>query len=81
MTPPAETKGNDLADALRRLEEQMRKMQDDIDARLDIIAEGLEERRADEEAEAIAAERIRSGAAEHARDGAEVLAELGIHVP
>lgn len=81
MPPPSETKVNDLTDALRRLEEQMRKMQEDIDARLDLIAEGLAERRADEEAETLAAERIRSGAAERTRDGAEVLAELGVHVP
>jgi transcriptional regulator with XRE-family HTH domain len=34
--------------------------------------------RADGEAEAVAAERIRSGAAQRARDGMTVLAELGI---
>jgi hypothetical protein len=53
-------------------------MRDDLDARLDAIAEGLEASRADDEAETLAAERIRSGAVERTRDGAEVLAELGI---
>jgi hypothetical protein len=37
-----------------------------------------ESRRADDEAAAIAAERIRSGAAEDTEDGAEALASLGI---
>jgi hypothetical protein len=32
----------------------------------------------DDEAEALAAERIRSGAAERTQDGAEALGELGI---
>lgn len=38
----------------------------------------LDQGRADDEAAAIAAERIRSGAAEHKEDGAEALAKLGI---
>lgn len=42
------------------------------------LAETLEARGADEEAEALAAERIRSGAAERTQDGAQALAELGI---
>ena len=71
MTP---TQSAELNDRLSRLEEQMRRMQHEFDARLDAI----EERRTDDEAETIAAERIRSGAAERAQDGAEVLAELGI---
>jgi hypothetical protein len=66
---------------LARLEGQMRRMQDDLDGRLDAIAESLEAREADEEAEALAAERIRSGAAERTQDGTEALAELGIHTP
>lgn len=37
-----------------------------------------ESRRADDEAAAVAAERIRSGAAENTEDGAEALASLGI---
>ncbi len=57
-----------------RLEDQLQELQHEFDARLEVI----EERRADDEAEAIATERIRIGAAEHAQDGAEVLAELGI---
>lgn len=39
------------------------------------------ERAADEGAEAIAAERIRSGAADHSEDGAEALERLDIAVP
>lgn len=78
MTP--ETKSTELRDMLTRLEEQMRRMQDDIDARLDAIAEGFEASRADDEVEAVAVERIRSGATDRRRDGAEVLAELGIGI-
>lgn len=40
-----------------------------------------ESRRVDDEAAAIAAERIRSGAADHNEDGAEALASLGINCP
>jgi hypothetical protein len=40
-----------------------------------------ESRRIDDEAAAIAAERIRSGAADHDEDGAEALASLGINLP
>lgn len=56
----------------------MRRMHDDLDSRRDAIAESMEVRGADEEAEALAAERIRSAAAERTHDGAEALAELGI---
>jgi hypothetical protein len=45
----------------------------DLDGRLDAIAESLEAREADEEAETLAAERIRSGAAKRTQDGAEAL--------
>lgn len=62
MGPAPETKSAELVQMLARLEAQMRKMQDDLDARLDAIAEVLETRGADEEVEALAAERIRSGA-------------------
>ncbi len=62
---------------MRRLEEQMRAMNSKIDA----MAETFESRRADDEAAAIAAERIRSGAADHKEDGAEALASLGIKLP
>lgn len=81
MASPSETKSGELMDRLGRLEEQMRRMQDDLDARLDAIAEGLEASRADDEAETLAAERIRNGAVERAQDGAEVPAELGIRTP
>jgi hypothetical protein len=54
-------------------------MHDDLDSRLDAIAESLEANETDKEAEALAAERIRSGAAERTQDGSEALAELGIH--
>jgi hypothetical protein len=40
-----------------------------------------ESRQADDEAAAIAAERIRSGAVENTEDGAEALASLGINCP
>lgn len=73
-----ETKRTELADMLARLEGQMRLMHDDLDSRLDAIAESLEAHGADEEAEVLAAERVRSGTAERAQDGAEALAELGI---
>lgn len=62
---------------VRRLEEQMRAM----DSKIDAMAEIFESRRADDEAAAIAAERIRSGAADHKEDGAEALASLGIKLP
>lgn len=62
---------------VRRLEEQMESMNSKIDA----MAEAFESRRADDEAAAIAAERIRSGAANHKEDGAEALAKLGIELP
>jgi len=78
MASASETKSTELRDMLTRLEEQIRRMQDDIDTRLDAIAEGFEVSRADDEAEALAAERIRSGADQRTQDGAEALAELGI---
>jgi TolA-binding protein len=62
---------------VRRLEEQMRAM----NSKIDEMAETFESRRADDEAAAIAAERIRSGAADHEEDGAEALASLGIKLP
>jgi hypothetical protein len=74
-----EMKPTELADMVARLEDQMRRMHDDFDSRLDAIAESLEARGADEEAEALGAERIRSGAAERTQDSVEALAELGIH--
>ncbi len=43
------------------------------------MTEAFEARRADDEVEAVAAERIRSGAAARAEDGAKTLRELGIH--
>lgn len=72
------TKSSRVLDMLRRLEDQMHKMRDDIDSRLDSMAETFESRRADDEAEALAAERIRSGAAERTQDGVEALSELSI---
>ena len=52
-------------------------MQNDIDS----TVEALEARRADDEAAAIAAERIHSGAAEHKEDGAEALPRKVNHQP
>ncbi len=45
------------------------------------MAKTFEAHRADDEAAAIAAERIRSGAADHKEDGAKALAKLGIEIP
>lgn len=66
-----------VEDKVRRLEEQMQTMNSKIDS----MAEAFESRRADDEAAAIAAERIRSGAADSREDGAEALAKLGIKLP
>jgi outer membrane murein-binding lipoprotein Lpp len=71
------TKSGRVQDKLRRLEEQMQKMNSKIDS----MAEAFEARRADDEAAAIAAERIRSGAADHKEDGVEALSKLGIKLP
>jgi hypothetical protein len=70
-------RSDQLQGKLDRLEEQMRTMS----SRIDEMAEAFESRRADDEAEAIAAERIRSGAADHKEDAAEALAKLGIEIP
>jgi hypothetical protein len=73
------TKSSRLLEMLARLEDQMRKMRVDMDSRFDSMAETFEARRADDEVEAVAAERIRSGAADRTKDGGEVLRDLGIH--
>ncbi len=52
-----------------------------MNSKIDAMAETFESRRADDEAAAIAAERIRSGAADHKEDGGEALAKLGIELP
>jgi hypothetical protein len=52
-----------------------------MDSKIDAMTETFESRRADDEAAAIAAERIRSGAAGRREDGAEALASLGIKFP
>lgn len=57
---------------LSDLEAQMHEMQGAIAA--------LEGRRADDEVEALAAERVRNGAAKRTEDGAQALADLGIDV-
>ena len=70
-------KSGRVHDKLHRLEDQIRAM----NTRIDEMAEAFESRRADDEAAAIAAERIRSGAADHEEDGATALARLGIEIP
>jgi hypothetical protein len=55
-------------------------VRDDFDPTLDSATETFEARRADDEVEAVAAERIRNGAAEQTQDGAEALREIGIPV-
>lgn len=52
-----------------------------MNSKIDAMAETFESRRADDEVAAIAAERIRSGAADHKEGGAEALAKLGIELP
>lgn len=79
MASTPDTKITELSEMLARLEDQVRRMHDDLDSRLDAIASSLEAGGADEEAEALAAERVRSGAAERTQDGTQALAELGIH--
>lgn len=69
-------RSDQVEDKLHRLEDQMRAMS----SRIDEMAEAFESRGADDEAAAIAAERIRSGAADHKEDSAEALAKLGIEV-
>lgn len=70
-------RSDQVQDKLHRLEEQMQAM----NTRIDEMAEAFESRRADDEAAAIAAERIRSGAADHEEDGTAALAKLGIEIP
>ena len=67
------TRSGQVLDKLSRLEDQMHEMHDDIDSRLDSMTEAFESRRADDEAAALAAERIRSGAAARTQDGAGTL--------
>jgi hypothetical protein len=81
MSSTPEMRPSDIADRLLRLEDQMRRMQDDVDRRLETVAASMEGRLADEEVEALATERIRSGAADRAEDGTRALTELGIDVP
>jgi hypothetical protein len=66
------TKSRQLFEKLSDLEKQMREMQGEIAV--------LHDRQADDEVEALAGERVRSGAAERTQDGASALDELGIHV-
>jgi hypothetical protein len=66
------TKSRQLFEKLSDLEAQMREMRGEISE--------LHDRQADDEVEALAAERVRSGAAERTEGGAEALADLGIDV-
>lgn len=66
------TKSRQLFEKLSDLEAQMREMQGEIAV--------LHDRQVDEEVEALAAERVRSGAVERTEDGAQALADLGIDV-
>ena len=68
-----------LTEMVRQLQESLRKLQADMDSRLDTMTQAFESRSADDEADTLAAERIRSGAAERTQDGAEALRQLGIH--
>lgn len=66
------TKSRQLFEKLSDLESQMREMRGEIAV--------LHGRQADDEVEALAAERVRSGAVERTEDGAQALADLGIDV-
>lgn len=66
------TKSRQLFEMLSDLETQMREVRGAIAT--------MQDRRADDEVEALAAERGRSGAAQRTEDGAEALADLGIQV-
>jgi len=66
------TRSRQLFEKLSDLEAQMREMRGQIAV--------LHDRQADDEVEALAAERVRSGAAGRTEDGIEALAELGIDV-
>lgn len=66
------TRSRQLYEKLSDLEAQMREMKGEI--------ADLQDRQADDEVEALAAERVRSGAADHTEDGAQALADLGIDV-
>lgn len=66
------TKSRQLFEMLSDLETQMREVRGEIAT--------MQDRRADDEVEALAAERVRSGAALHTEDGAAALADLGIQV-
>jgi hypothetical protein len=66
------TKSRQLFEKLSDLEAQMREMRGEIAV--------LHDRQADDEVEALAAERVRSGAATRTEDGASALGELGIDV-
>jgi predicted nucleic acid-binding Zn-ribbon protein len=70
-------RSDQVQNKLHRLEEQMRAMS----SRIDEMTETFEAHHADDEAAVAAAERIRSGAADHKEDGAEALAKLGIEIP
>lgn len=65
-------KSRQLFEMLSDLETQMREVRGEIAT--------IQDRRADDEVEALAAERVRNGAAQRTEDGAEALADLGIQV-
>lgn len=66
------TRSRQLFEKLSDLEAQMHEMRGEIAI--------LHDRQADDEVEALAAERVRSGADKRTEDGAEALADLGIRV-
>lgn len=53
-------------------------MREEIETRLEQMTEAIESRRADDEVEAVAAERVRGGGAGRTEDGAQALRDLGI---
>jgi glutathione S-transferase len=63
---------------MERIQSEVSAMRQQLSARLDQMTEAIDSRRADDEVEATAAERVRSGAAERTEDGAEALRDLGV---
>lgn len=66
------TRSRQLFEKLSDLESQMREMRGEIAV--------LHERHVDDEVEALAAERVRSGVDKRTEDGAQALADLGIDI-
>lgn len=67
-----------LSTLVREIKALIDDLQRDIDEKLQALTESGETRAADDEVAAVAAERVRSGAAQRTEDGEKALRELGI---